>query len=124
MSGNKKMSRFEEKPNNVNDTVYYGLASFAWSHKEGKPLFEMCWFYMGIAQIALDLPPSVKRANVGKSAPDHPGKPFHPRAMWEKKCPKPSRQAFTPSCPYGQCPYGKNAFQKGASRTSQDGQGS
>ena len=23
----------------------------------GKPLFEMCWFYMGIAKIALDLPP-------------------------------------------------------------------
>ena len=27
--------------------------------------FEMCWFYMGSAQIALD-PPSVKRANVEK----------------------------------------------------------
>ena len=24
---------------------------------KGKPLFEMCWFYMGIAQIALDPPP-------------------------------------------------------------------
>ena len=23
----------EEKPNNVNDTVYYGLATFAWSHQ-------------------------------------------------------------------------------------------
>ena len=46
----------------------------------GKPLFEMCWFYMGIAQIALDPPPlSVKQANV------------------EKKCPKPSWQALTPS---------------------------
>ena len=44
----------------------------------GKPLFEMCWFYMGIAQIALDPPPSVKRANVEKSAPNHPGKPLHP----------------------------------------------
>ena len=43
---------------------------------------------MGIAQIALDLPPSVKRANVGKSAPNHPGKPFHPRAMWGKKVPQ------------------------------------
>ena len=32
----------------------------------GKPLFEMCWFYMGIAQIALDPPPSVKQANVEK----------------------------------------------------------
>ena len=28
---------------------------------KGKPLFEMCWFYMGIAQIALDHPPSVKQ---------------------------------------------------------------
>ena len=33
---------------------------------------------MGIAQIALD-PPSVKRANVEKSAPNHPSKPYtHP----------------------------------------------
>ena len=31
----------------------------------GKPLLEMRWFYMGIAQIALD-PPSLKRANVEK----------------------------------------------------------
>ena len=35
----------------------------------GKPLFEMCWFYMGIAQIALDPSSSVKRANVGKKVP-------------------------------------------------------
>ena len=64
----------------------------------GKTLVEMCWFYMGIAQIALDPhPPSVKRANV------------------ETKCPKPTWQApFTPP-PYGQCPYGNNKFQKGAS---------
>ena len=53
---------------------------------KGKPLFEMCCFHMGIAQIALDPlgPPSVKRANVKKSAPDHPGKPYTPpplRAM-------------------------------------------
>ena len=40
--------------------------------KQGKPLFEMCWFYMGIAQIALEPPLFVKRANV------------------EQKCPKPS----------------------------------
>ena len=33
---------------------------------------------MGIAQIALDLPPSVKQANVEKSAPNHPSKPLHP----------------------------------------------
>ena len=56
----------------------------------------MCWFYMGIAQIALDPSPSVKRANV------------------EKKCPKPTWQApFTHT--YGLCPYGNNKFQKGAS---------
>ena len=34
---------------------------------------------MGIAQIALDRPHFVKRANVEKkSAPNHPGKPLHP----------------------------------------------
>jgi len=43
----------------------------------GQPLFEMCWVYMAIAQIAQD-PPSVKRTNV------------------EKKCSKPSWQALTP----------------------------
>ena len=32
----------------------------------GRSLFEMCWFYMGIAQIALTPPPFVKRANVEK----------------------------------------------------------
>ena len=40
-------------------------------------LSTMCWFYMGIAQIALDPLPSVKQANV------------------EKKCPKTSWQALT-----------------------------
>ena len=35
----------------------------------GNSLFEICWFYIGIAQIVLDpLPPSVKRANVEKTA--------------------------------------------------------
>ena len=29
----------------------------------------MCWFYMGIAQIALDPPPSVKQANMEKKVP-------------------------------------------------------
>ena len=62
----------------------------------------MCWFYMGIAQIALAPRPSVKQANVekkcpkpswqvltppgkvAKKGPNHPGKPLHPpplRAM-------------------------------------------
>ena len=44
----------------------------------GQPLFEMCWVYMAIAQIAQDPPPSVKRTNV------------------EKKRSKPSWQALTP----------------------------
>ena len=38
----------------------------------------MCWLFIGIAQIALEHPPSEKRANV------------------EKKCPKPSWQVLTP----------------------------
>ena len=29
------------------------------SYSKGKPLFEMCWFYMSTAQIALDPPPSL-----------------------------------------------------------------
>ena len=32
----------------------------------GKSRSEMCWFYMDIAQMALDPPPSVKQANVEK----------------------------------------------------------
>ena len=47
----------------------------------GEAPFEMCWFYMGFAQIALD--PTIKWANVEKSAL------------------KPSWQAFIPP-PYGQ----------------------
>ena len=30
-----------------------------------KPLFEMCWFYMGIVQIALDPPPFCKTGKCG-----------------------------------------------------------
>ena len=39
---------------------------------------------MGIAQIALHPAPSAKRANVEKSARNHPGKPLHPGQKWEK----------------------------------------
>ena len=42
----------------------------------GEAPFEMCWFYMGFAQIALD--PTIKWANVEKSALNHPGKPLYP----------------------------------------------
>ena len=44
----------------------------------GKPLFEMCWFYVGLTQITLDTPPLCQ---MGEQ---------------EKKCPKPSWQALTP----------------------------
>ena len=55
---------------------YYILLGIGHGIREA--LFEMCWFYMGIAQIALNPPPpSVKRANVEKSAQHHPGKPLH-----------------------------------------------
>ena len=63
----------------------------------GKPPFEICYFYMVIAnvQIALDSPPLSN------------GQPW-------KKCPKTSWPAFNPPPPYRQCPYGNNTFQKGA----------
>ena len=85
----------------------------------GKPPFEMCWFYMGIAQIALD--PCVKRANVEKSAPNHPGKPLHPWATWEISAPNHPGKPSHPPPLYGLCPYEGNTFQKGAPH-NHDGQ--
>ena len=56
----------------------------------------MCWFYTGIAQIAL-------LCRTGKCG---------------KKVPKTILASlYTPPPPYGQCPYGNNRFQKGASLT-------
>ena len=43
----------------------------------GESLFQMCWFYMGIAQIALDPSPLCQTGKRGKN------------------CPKPSWQALT-----------------------------
>ena len=77
-----------------------------------KPLFEIWWFYMGIAQIALDPPPLCQTWK--KSAPNHPGKPLHPPATWDKSAPKNTAILYTPS--FGKCPYGSNTFQKGASQ--------
>ena len=59
----------------------------------GKPLFEMCWFYMGIAQIALD-PPTL--GQTGKRG---------------KKCPKPSWQALTPPHKIGKKKSSKPSWQ-------------
>ena len=70
----------------------------AFSSDLGKPLFEMCCFHMGIAQIALDPPTHCQTGT------------------WKKNAPKQSSQAFTAPPPtFGQCPYGNNTFQKGAS---------
>merc|ERR1719400_1728731 len=46
------------------------------SFLSGKPLLEMCWFYMGIAQKALDAP-LCQMGKREKSAPNHPGQPLH-----------------------------------------------
>ena len=67
----------------------------------GQPLFEMCWVYMAIAQIAQDPPPSVKQTNV------------------EKKCSKPSWQAFTPPPLTGNAHVETTHFKKRASLRSQ-----
>ena len=48
------------------------------------PLFEMCFLttlYMGIAQIALDPPPSVKRANMKKVPQTILASPYTPGKM-------------------------------------------
>ena len=51
----------------------------------GKPLFEMCWFYMGIAQIALDPPPSVRQTNEEEKVPQTiQASPYTPRQTWGK----------------------------------------
>ena len=49
---------------------------------------------MGIAKIALDPPPSVKRANVEKRAPKHPGKTLHPLATKEQNKQHISKKGF------------------------------
>ena len=53
------------------NTEFQYTITFATGHSLSgslrKPPFEMCWFYMGIAQIALD--PPMARANVEKKVP-------------------------------------------------------
>ena len=59
-----------------------------WAHWQwGKSLFEMCGFYMGIAQIALDPTPCPKPS----------WQALAPLGNVGKKYPKPYWQAFTPS---------------------------
>ena len=62
----------------VRDVMVVTRVKILQSDPKGKPPFEMCRLYMGIAQIALDPPLSVKQANM------------------ELKCPKPSWQVLTP----------------------------
>ena len=57
----------------------------------------MCWFDVGIAQIALDPFPLSNGQMWKKSAPNHPGKPLHPRQMWKKSAPShPSKPLHPP----------------------------
>ena len=73
----------------------------------GKPLLEMRWFYMGIAQIALDPPPSLcQTGKRKKSVPNHPGKPLHPEQSGKKVPQTILASLYTPSPPYRQ----KGAF--------------
>ena len=96
----------------IRDVMVVTRVKILQSDPKGKPPFEMCWLYMGIAQIALDPPPSGKRANMKKSAPKHPDNNKQTSwATWEKSAPNHSGK------PYGQCPYGNNTFGKGASLT-------
>ena len=70
----------------------------------GQPLFEMCWVYMAIAQIAQETPPLCQTDKRGKkvfqtilaspytpgqiyakkNAPNHPSKPLHVPNIEEK----------------------------------------
>ena len=77
----------------------------------------MCWFYLGIAQIALDPRPAVKQANVEKKvAQTILASPYTPGQREEKSGPnhpcKPLHPALTGNA---HCPYGNNTFQEGAS---------
>ena len=65
----------------------------------GKPLLEVCWFYMVIAQIALEPPPPLCQTRKrGKKVPQTIlASPYLlPQPNVGKKCPKQSWQAFTP----------------------------
>ena len=61
----------------------------------GQPLFEMCWVYMAIAQIAQD-PPLCQTDKRGKKVfQTILASPYTPGQIYAKKFSKPSLQAFT-----------------------------
>ena len=61
----------------------------------GQPLFEMCWVYMAIAQIAQD-PPLCQTDKRGKKVfQTILASPYTPGQIYAKKCSKPSLQAFS-----------------------------
>ena len=111
-----KIRKQNEYPNNCVLTTQLGILCKRLPLLLGKPLFQMCWFYMGIAQIALDPPPLCQMGKHGKKVPQPSWQVLTPLGSVGKKCPKLSWQAFT--LPYGQYPYENNTFQKGASLTS------
>ena len=59
----------------------------------GKPLSEMCWFYLGVAQIALDPPPLCQTGKHGKKVPlTILASPYTPLQTWEKSAPNNPRK--------------------------------
>ena len=71
----------------------------------GKALFEMCWFYMGIAQIALDPPTLCETGKPGKKRPKPSWQALTPQATWEISAPNhPGKPLNPPLPPYGQYP--------------------
>ena len=65
----------------------------------GRPLFEMCWVYMAIAQIAQGPPPLSNGQTWKKSVPNHLGKPLHLQAnLCKKNAPNhPSKPLHVPN---------------------------
>ena len=70
-------------------------------HRALRNALEMCWFYMGIALLALDPPSALcQMGKRGKQCPKSSWQALTPPGKHgEKKCPKPSWQAFTHTPP-------------------------
>ena len=62
----------------------------------GQPLFEMCWVYMAIAQIAQDPPLCQTDKHEKKFFQTILASPYTPGQTWGKKCPKQSCKPLHP----------------------------
>ena len=68
--------------------IYLETAQLSGFETLEKPLFEMCWFYMSIAQIALEPPPLCQKGKRGKKVPQTILASSYTPGQHEKKCPK------------------------------------